>query len=141
MFITSFIKHPQELNYKRCYVELFKHPTRREVRYILKEYGCGRYGIVDNEVWFWRGDIFHGTVMRELWCLRLKRQWLDWDEKLYFERYGEGIIWSTNPLFHTEKHTEEIKTMEYSYLRMKEIRSGATHKTLWRKHDTTDFKI
>jgi hypothetical protein len=135
MFVSAFISYPEERKYKHTYVEVFKKPTKLEVTSIIKEYGCGRYGIVNGEVWFWRGDVFHSTIMQELWNLRIYKQWLDWDEKLYFERDGEGVIWSTKPHFEAEEYLEEIKTMQYSYLRMKEIRSGTTFKALWRKHE------
>ena len=136
MYIDSFICFPEEQNKERTYVEIFKRPSPCEVVSVLKEYDSGRYGIVKGEVWFWRGDVFHGTVMEELWKLGIYRKWLDWEERLYFERYGGGVIWSTQPYFDTEKNRDALWLMMSSYKRMELVRSGTTFEDLWTMKDS-----
>jgi hypothetical protein len=131
MFIDGFVCYPEERDKERTYVQLFRDPSKREVTSVLRFCGSGRYGIVEGDLWFWRGDVFHGTVMREMWNLGIYCKWLDWGEKIYFEREGEGILWSTKPDLDVVKNIESIKMMQYGYPRMKAIRSGTTFKDLW----------
>jgi hypothetical protein len=131
MFMTSVTRFPQETSYKDTYIELFMDVTKREVTSILREYGSGRFGIVENDLWFWRGDVFHSTVMQAMWDIGYYKQWTDWSEKLYFERYGEGVIWSTQPDFTIKGNEYSIARMQSAYPRMKEIRPGNSDKILW----------
>lgn len=131
MFINSFTCKPIELSLKDTYVEIFKNPSPREITSILKYHNSGRFGVVDKDVWFWRGDVFHGTVMRELWNLNIFKQWTDWNVKLYFEKNSCGIIWSTTPSFDVIKYIDAINIMESCYPRMRCIRSGTTFNDLY----------
>ena len=131
MFKTSFITYPAELAEERTYVELFIMPSKREVTSVLRQHGSGRFGIVENSLWLWRGDVFHGTVMREMWSLGIYKQWTDWEEKLYFERSGRGVLWSTKPYFDVYKNDNMLKHIKYAYPRTVEIKSGTTLDTIY----------
>ena len=136
MYLVSFYCKPLELGFGETLVEVFLNPSPREVVSVLKFAGCGRFGIIiDSNVLFWRGDVFHGTVLRKLWELGYS-ELKEWDERLYFEKGSTNIISTSLRKTLDEIETKDIKRalflMKSAYPRALQIVPGESDLVLYK---------